>query len=88
MPARRLRAAIERRHDALTHTSGLAPAVQDSLVILAAGSWTPEAIGRGWDRVQQLQADMDQGRQRRLMRLGFPARVAAELSSLHTRNFM
>jgi P-aminobenzoate N-oxygenase AurF len=83
-----LRAAIERRHDALTHTSGLAPAVQDALVILAAGSWTADAIGLGWDRVQRLQQDMDQGRQRRLMRLGFSPRVAADLSSLHTRSFM
>ena len=71
-----------------TITSGLASAVQDSLVILAAGSWSPEAIGQGWDRVQQLQQDMDQGRQRRLVRLGFSAQVAAELSALHTRNFM
>ena len=62
--------------------------MHDALVILAAGAWSPEAIGRGWDRVQQLQADMDEGRQRRLVRLGFPARVAAELSALHTRNFM
>ncbi len=84
----RLRAAIERRHDALSHTAGLAAAVQDSLVILAAGDWTPEAIGEGWDRVQRLQDDMDHGRQRRLVRLGFGERVAAELSALHTRNFM
>jgi hypothetical protein len=31
---------------------------------------------------------MDDGRQRRLMRLGFPADEAAELSALHTGNFM
>jgi hypothetical protein len=31
---------------------------------------------------------MDQGRQRRLVRLGLPADEAAALSALHTRNFM
>ena len=84
----RLRAALERRHDALTHTAGLSPAVADALVILAAGSWAPEAIAAGWDRVQRLQADMDEGRRRRLVRLGFSETDAAELSALHTRNFM
>lgn len=31
---------------------------------------------------------MDEGRQRRLVRLGFPVGDAASLSALHTRNFM
>jgi hypothetical protein len=84
----RLRAAIERRHDALSHTAGLAPAVDDALVVLAAGEWTPEGIGRGWDRVRQLRDEMDEGRRRRLVRLGFSEAEAAELSGLHTRNFM
>ena len=46
----RLRAATERRHDALASTSGLAPAVHDALVVLAAGSWEPGAIAAGWTR--------------------------------------
>ncbi|MGH9045208.1 MAG: ferritin-like domain-containing protein [Acidimicrobiales bacterium] len=84
----RLRAAAERRHDALAETSGLSEAVFDSLVLLAAGSWTPEALAQGWDRVMGLQREMDDGRQRRLVRLGFSDREAAELSALHTKNFM
>jgi hypothetical protein len=84
----RLRAAIERRHNTLSHTAGLAPAVHDSLVILAAGSWDPADLALGWQRVQQLQSDMDDGRKRRLIRLGFSDDEAAELASLHTRNFM
>ncbi|MTE19113.1 ferritin-like domain-containing protein [Streptomyces sp. TRM43335] len=84
----RLRAAVERRHDALTDTAGLNQDVFDSLVVLAAGEWTPEAIARGHDAVMGLQAEMDEGRQRRLVHLGFPADEAAELSALHTRNFM
>ena len=84
----RLRAAVLRRHDALVTTSGLAPAVQDALVVVAAGSWERDAIAAGWGRVQQLQADMDEGRRRRLVRLGFGEEEAAELSALHTRNFM
>ena len=31
---------------------------------------------------------MDDGRRRRLSRLGFPPDEAVELSALHTRNFM
>ena len=84
----RLRGAIERRHDSLKDTSGLNQQVFDALVVLAAGSWTPAAIEEGFARVQQLQADMDEGRRRRLTRLGFEPREAEELSRLHTRNFM
>jgi hypothetical protein len=84
----RLRAALERRHDTLAKTAGLSPAVHDSLILIAAGSWTPAAIQAGWDAVQALQADMDEGRRRRLVRLGFGETQAAELSALHTKNFM
>jgi TusA-related sulfurtransferase len=84
----RLRAAVERRHDALIDTAGLNRDVFDALVILAAGSWTPAAIARGYRAVQKLEADMDEGRRQRLARLGFTDGEAAELSALHTRNFM
>lgn len=84
----RLRAAAERRHDALASTAGLNQDVFDSLIILAAHAWTPGAVRTGWDAVQKLQRNMDQGRRRRLAQLGFPDGEAAELSALHTRNFM
>jgi hypothetical protein len=84
----RLRHAVERRHAALQHTAGLGADVYDALALLAAGSWTPAAIGRGWQAIQQLQQTMDDGRRRRLAAIGFPADEAAELSGLHTRNFM
>jgi TusA-related sulfurtransferase len=84
----RLRAAVHRRHDALVDTAGLNADVFDALVVLAAGSWTPEAVADGYRRVQELQHAMDDGRQRRLVRLGFAADEAAALSALHTRNFM
>jgi hypothetical protein len=84
----RLALAVQRRHSTLQHTAGLNEEVFDALVLLAAGSWEPQAIGRGFDRVQALQADMDSGRRRRLEGLGFGAQEAADLSALHTRNFM
>jgi hypothetical protein len=84
----RLRTAIERRHDALIDTTGLNADVFDALVVLAAGEWTPDAIARGYRAVQDLHAAMDDGRRQRLARLGFPDDEAAELSALHTRNFM
>ncbi len=84
----KLRAAVERRHDALVDTAGLNADVFDALVVLAAGEWTPAAIARGYRAVRQLQHTMDEGRRQRLARLGFPPDEAAELSALHTRNFM
>lgn len=84
----RLAAAIERRHTALQHTAGLNEEVFDALVLLAAGSWAPDDLARGWDRVVALKGAMDHGRQVRLRRLGFSAERAAALSGLHTRNFM
>jgi hypothetical protein len=84
----RLAAAITRRHDALAQTSGLNEEVFDALVLLAAGAWTPEAIADGFAKVQQLQKEMDEGRQMRLLKLGFSEKEALELSALHTRNFM
>jgi hypothetical protein len=84
----RLRLAVERRHAALASTAGLNQGVFDALVVLAAGSWTPDAIADGYARVLALQDDMDEGRRRRLVRVGFAPEAAAQLSSLHTRNFM
>jgi TusA-related sulfurtransferase len=84
----RLRGAVEHRHDVLRDTAGLNQDVLDALVVLASGSWEPAAVARGHRQVGELLTAMDEGRQRRLIRLGFPADEAAELSALHTRNFM
>jgi len=84
----RLATAVRRRHDALSHTAGLNAEVFDALVILAAGSFTPSAVADGFARVQALEADMDEGRRRRLVKLGFSPGEAAGLAELHTRNFM
>ena len=84
----RLAQAIESRHEALRQTAGLNEEVFDALVLLTAGEWNPEAIGRGYDAVVLLQRDMAQGREKRLRRLGFAESDAARLSELHTRNFM
>jgi hypothetical protein len=83
-----LRRSVERRHAALQDTAGLNAEVFDSLVLLAAGSWEPSAIRRGWQAVRELQDRMDEGRRRRLAAIGFPDDEATELSALHTRNFM
>jgi len=84
----RLAAAIERRHAALAHTSGLNELVFDALALLAAGSWGPADLRRGHAAVVALAAEMDAGRRARLARLGFAPDAAERLSSLHTRNFM
>jgi hypothetical protein len=84
----RLRAAVERRRDALVDTAGLNQDVHDALIVLAAGEWTAPALARGHAAVRQLQEGMDEGRRHRLVHLGFPPDEAAEVSALHTRNFM
>ena len=86
--AARLRAAVEQRYEALRSSTGLNADVFDALVLLAAGRFTATAIESGWAHVQELQDVMHEGRRRRLVRLGFTAEEAGELSSLHTRNFM
>jgi hypothetical protein len=84
----RLADAVRRRHDTLRHTAGLNDEVFDALLLMAAGSWEHDALRQGSRRVLQLIQDMDEGRRKRLVRLGFPEADAAELSALHTRNFM
>jgi hypothetical protein len=84
----RLADAIRRRHEALRQTAGLNAEVFDALLLMAAGSWEPVSLREGHRRVMQLVSEMDDGRRKRLMRLGFTALEAEELSGLHTRNFM
>jgi hypothetical protein len=84
----RMANAIRQRFHQLQHTAGLNEEVFDALVLLAAGSWQHDDIRRGFDLVTALKQEMDKGRRGRLARLGFSEEDAAELSSLHTRNFM
>jgi hypothetical protein len=84
----RLATAIAARDQALRHTSGLNEATFDALVVVAAGSLDPDAIGRGFDRVVDLVGRMDRARRGHLARLGFPEAEIGALSALHTRNFM
>jgi hypothetical protein len=84
----RLAAAVHQRHDALRHTAGLNAEVFDALILMAAGSWDAADLRRGYQRVAQLMRDMDEARTRRLVKLGFEEAEAAQLSALHTRNFM
>lgn len=84
----RLANAVEARSDVLSGTSGLNEEVFDSLILLAAGDFTPAAIAAGYARVQTLMTDMAEGRLARLLRLGFEEKTARRLAALHTRNFM
>lgn len=72
----------------VTGSAGLNEEVFDSLILLAAGEFTPAAIATGYARVQRLMSDMAEGRLARLQRLGFDGKSAQRLASLHTRNFM
>jgi hypothetical protein len=80
--------AVRRRHEALHQTAGLNGEVFDALVLLAAGSWSPEDIAKGHDAVSALVQEMHSSRKKRLLKLHFNEAEAEEMSSLHTRNFM
>jgi hypothetical protein len=67
----RLANSVRRRHDALRHTAGLNAEVFDALILMAAGSWEHARLREGHQRVIELTRDMDEGRQRRLKKLGF-----------------
>lgn len=84
----RLAEAVHERNDVLRQTAGLNAEVFDALVLIAAGSWEPQDLRKGHRHVMDLSREMDEGRQKRLKRLGFSEAEAAELSALHTRNFM
>jgi hypothetical protein len=84
----RLALTVTRRHEALAQTAGLNEEVFDALILLAAGSWQPQDIAAGYARVEMLKHEMHAGRKARLEKLGFGEAEAAELSGLHTRNFM
>jgi hypothetical protein len=84
----RLANSVQSRNDALASTAGLNEEVFDTLILIAAGKFTPQAIAAGYVRVQQLIVDMAEGRRIRLERLGFEKEEAIHLAALHTRNFM
>jgi hypothetical protein len=80
--------AVRRRHNALRDTAGLNEEVFDALLLMAASSWEPADLRLGYERLMLLVREMDELRRRRMVQLGFAESEAAELSSLHTRNFM
>lgn len=84
----RLASAVERRHAALAGTAGLNEEVFDALTVLAAGSFEPQDVARGYAAVIALTQEMDAARRLRLERLGFTTGEAQALSEMHTRNFM
>jgi TusA-related sulfurtransferase len=84
----RLSLAVQCRHAELAETAGLNERVFEALTIIAAGGFSPTEIGTGFNRVMQLQADMDSARRGSLERIGFSEAEAQALSQLHTRNFM
>jgi TusA-related sulfurtransferase len=84
----RLANAIEQRFETLASTDGLNEEVMDALLLLVAGSWAPDAIKTGQEKLDTLQRDMAAGRRMRLIKLGFSESQAASLAERHTRNFM
>ena len=80
--------AVRRRATFLADASGASPHVEEALVVLAAGGVTPSKIREGVSQVRVLHDTMHRRRVTRLTQLGFPAKVAEEMSEMHTPNFM
>ena len=80
--------AIRRRYESLAGFSELNEDVYTALHLVFAGSFETAALRDGYARLQRMVAEMHAGRTARLTKLGFSAAAAAELSQLHTKNFM
>ncbi|MBL9021928.1 MAG: diiron oxygenase [Myxococcales bacterium] len=80
--------AIEHRHDALRDATGLHVEVFDALVIIAGGGVELEAVRHGAAAVAVLLSEMQDGRTKRLLKIGFSQEEATRLAALHTKNFM
>ncbi len=85
---RRLREAVERRNHSLSSLTGAPDLLQDSLVVLGAGSDLVADIPKGYRKYQELLETMELNRVRRLQSAGFSETEAKEISKLHTPNFM
>ncbi len=84
----RLQRSLEQRYEGLATSSGLNAEVFDSLILIAAGETTVKAVSQGYQHVQVLLRQMENGRRSRLEKLGFSSDLAQQLASMHTRNFM
>jgi hypothetical protein len=83
-----LRAAVRQRAEFMSAVADVSPQVQEALAVLAAGGLDPNRLGDGVRKVHELKSDMHAHRLQRLQAAGFTAEQAAEMSSLHTANFM
>ena len=83
-----LRRAVLERASVLSEVKGLNPLVEESLAILAAGGLDAARLPRGMKARAALYDTMHENRVKRLVAVGFGETEAAELSMLHTPNFM
>lgn len=84
----RLLRAVRERAQFMSSVTEVSPRVQEALAILAAGGLVAERLPEGMAKVRALIQEMDDHRQRRLLSAGFSEQQAAEISELHTPNFM
>lgn len=82
------RNAIRRRYESLAGFSQLNEEVYAALHLVFAGSLESKALRNGYARMTRMVAEMHRSRSARLVQLGFSAPEAADLSALHTKNFM
>lgn len=82
------RNAIQRRYESLAGFSELNEDVYAALHLVFSGSLEADALRTGYSRMSRMVAEMHRSRTARLVQLGFTAAEAADLSALHTKNFM
>jgi TusA-related sulfurtransferase len=85
---RRLSSAVLQRASVLSDFRTLNPLLEESLIILAAGGLTADALPSGVRAVRELHSTMHANRIKRLQLVGFDDSEANELSEMHTPNFM
>jgi TusA-related sulfurtransferase len=84
----RLEAAVRRRAATLAGVGEAPVAVQDALVVYAAGGSAPSALVRGHESYRELLETMHENRVKRLRSAGFSEGQAQTISDLHSPNFM
>ncbi len=79
---------VRQRAAYMSAVTEVSPRIQEALAVLAAGGLDPVRLAEGTAAVRSLIEQMHEHRLQRLLAAGFTAEQAAEISRLHTPNFM
>lgn len=86
--AEKLMAAVRQRAEYMRSVTEVSPRIVEALALLAAGALEADRLPAGFEKVRVLLHEMNDHRVKRLVACGFSGEQAAEMSQMHTPNFM